>query len=144
MQLLRDNKLYAKLKKSEFFQEKGKFLGHVIGKDGIQVDPDKISAVKIGQLYKMCSNKVISRVGKPYEKLHQRLFLMAASQIKEALCNAPVLAFADDKEPFELIYDACGFGIGAVLMQNENPVAFYSYKSNFAERLLKADSSDRP
>ena len=54
--------------------------------------------------------------------------IKAFAQIKEALCNAPVLAIADDKEPFELVCDACGFGIGAVLMQHGKPVAFYSYR----------------
>ena len=45
MQLLRDDRLYAKLKKCEFRLEKVAFLGHIISKDGLAVDPAKIDAV---------------------------------------------------------------------------------------------------
>jgi hypothetical protein len=43
--VLRENKLFAKLKKCEFWLKKVSFLGHVISKDGISVDPMKIKAV---------------------------------------------------------------------------------------------------
>ena len=45
LQVLRDNKLYAKLSKCEFWLEEVSFLGHVISKDGISVDPSKVEAV---------------------------------------------------------------------------------------------------
>jgi hypothetical protein len=45
LQILRDKKLYAKLKKCEFWLNQVVFLGHVISKDGITVDPSKIEAV---------------------------------------------------------------------------------------------------
>lgn len=37
--VLRKNKLYAKLRKCEFWLEKVQFLGHVISREGISVDP---------------------------------------------------------------------------------------------------------
>ena len=43
--ILREKKLFAKLKKCEFWLEKVSFLGHVISGDGIEVDPSKIEAV---------------------------------------------------------------------------------------------------
>jgi hypothetical protein len=43
--ILREKKLFAKLKKCEFWLEKVSFLGHVISKDGVAVDPSKIEAV---------------------------------------------------------------------------------------------------
>ncbi|XP_075492402.1 uncharacterized protein LOC142530453 [Primulina tabacum] len=46
LQQLRDNKLYAKLKKCEFWLHQVTFLGHIVSKDGITVDPTKIEAVK--------------------------------------------------------------------------------------------------
>ncbi|XP_075516224.1 uncharacterized protein LOC142551066 [Primulina tabacum] len=46
LQLLREKRLYAKLKKCEFWLEQISFLGHVVSKDGIAVDPVKIEAVQ--------------------------------------------------------------------------------------------------
>ena len=43
--MLKDNKLFAKFSKCEFWLETVSFLGHVISGDGIAVDPSKISAV---------------------------------------------------------------------------------------------------
>ena len=45
LQTLRDHRLYAKFSKCEFWLEQVAFLGHVVSKDGIQVDPKKIEAV---------------------------------------------------------------------------------------------------
>jgi len=46
LQLLRERQLYAKFKKCEFWLEKVGFLGHIITKEGISVDPAKIEAIK--------------------------------------------------------------------------------------------------
>jgi len=45
MNVLREKKLYAKLKKSEFWLEEVSFLGHVVNKNGVVVDPAKVKAV---------------------------------------------------------------------------------------------------
>ena len=45
LQTMRDKQLYAKLSKCEFWKDKVAFLGHVISKEGIFVDPKKIEAV---------------------------------------------------------------------------------------------------
>jgi hypothetical protein len=42
---LRAHKLYAKFKKCDFWLEKVHFLGHVVSKEGLSVDPAKIEAV---------------------------------------------------------------------------------------------------
>ena len=46
LQILREEQLYAKLKKCEFWLEQVRFLGHIICKEGITVDPVKIEAFK--------------------------------------------------------------------------------------------------
>lgn len=46
LEVLRNNKLYEKLSKCEFWLEEVKFLGHIITKEGVSVDPDKIKTVK--------------------------------------------------------------------------------------------------
>ncbi|KAL0541388.1 hypothetical protein IC582_021430 [Cucumis melo] len=45
LQTLRDNKLYAKFSKCEFWLKQVSFLGHVVSKAGVSVDPAKIEAV---------------------------------------------------------------------------------------------------
>jgi hypothetical protein len=45
LQKLRDHKLYTKLSKCEFWLKQIAFLGHVISKGGISVDPSKVQDV---------------------------------------------------------------------------------------------------
>jgi hypothetical protein len=45
LQKLRDHRLYAKLSKYEFWLKQVAFLGHIIWKGGISVDPSKIHDV---------------------------------------------------------------------------------------------------
>lgn len=45
LQLLRENQLHSNLKKCDFWLEQVGFLGHVISKDGLVVDPAKIEVV---------------------------------------------------------------------------------------------------
>jgi hypothetical protein len=42
LQKLRDNRLYAKYSKCEFWIDEVPFLGHIISNDGISVDPAKV------------------------------------------------------------------------------------------------------
>ena len=45
-QELRDNKLYVNGKKSEFFLQDIHYLGHIISKDGIRMDPEKLKIIE--------------------------------------------------------------------------------------------------
>jgi hypothetical protein len=45
LQKLREHRLYAKLSKCEFCMKQVAFLGHVISKEGISVDPSKVQDV---------------------------------------------------------------------------------------------------
>ena len=46
LKMLRKKKLYAKFSKCEFWLDSVSFLGHVVSKDGVMVDPSKIETVK--------------------------------------------------------------------------------------------------
>ena len=45
LEILRNEKLYAKFSKCEFWLQEVQFLGHVVNKEGIKVDPANIEAV---------------------------------------------------------------------------------------------------
>jgi hypothetical protein len=45
LQKLRDNQLYAKFTKCDFWLDEVHFLGHIISKGGIAVDPTKVIAI---------------------------------------------------------------------------------------------------
>ena len=45
LQFLREHKLYAKLRKCDFYKDKIHYLGHIISDEGISMDPEKIVAI---------------------------------------------------------------------------------------------------
>ena len=45
LQTLREHQLYGKFSKCEFWLQEVRFLGHVVSKDRIAVDPSKVEAV---------------------------------------------------------------------------------------------------
>ena len=45
LQTLQNRRLYAKLKKCEFWLSSITFLGHIISVDGVSVDPHKVEAI---------------------------------------------------------------------------------------------------
>jgi hypothetical protein len=46
LQVLREHQLYAKLSKCSFYQKQIHYLGHIISKYGIAVDPEKVEAIR--------------------------------------------------------------------------------------------------
>ncbi|GJV06296.1 zf-CCHC domain-containing protein [Tanacetum coccineum] len=117
LELLKEEKLYAKFSKCEFWLREVQFLGHVIKGGGIHVDPSKIEAVK---------NWKAPRTPSEQENAFQTL--------KDKLCNAPVLALPDGPEDFVVYYDASGLGIGFVLMRRGKVIAYASRQLNIHEK----------
>lgn len=160
LSLLRKHELYAKLSKCKFFEEEeAVFLGHVVSKEGIKADPAKIAAIQTWPAPRNITEmrsflglvNHLSRYIKDYALLSAPLHELtrpslvfdfdknekaqkAFAELKKAMSSAPVLAIADEQKPYELVCDACGYGIGAVLMQEKRPLAYVSYKLNGAER----------
>jgi hypothetical protein len=58
----------------------------------------------------------------------------AFEKVKHVLTNAPVLAPPELGRPFEVVSDAPGVGLGAVILQDGRPVAFESRKLSPAEQ----------
>ena len=46
LQQLGEHQLYAKFSKCDFFKDKIQYLGHVVTKEGISVDPENIKAIE--------------------------------------------------------------------------------------------------
>ena len=141
---LKLNSKKMSLKKTEV-----KFMGHVISRDGLKPDPDKVKAVK-DMPKPTCKQETLSLLGfinylakflprlsetaQPlrdltvknakftWAKQHDKAF----AEIKQLVISHPVLRYYDVNEEVTLQCDASERGLGAVLLQNGQPVAFAS------------------
>ncbi|GJZ19340.1 ty3-gypsy retrotransposon protein [Tanacetum coccineum] len=115
LDLLRQHTLHAKLGKCDFGTTTLTYLGHIVSSQGVAVDPEKISSIQDWPL--------------PQNLKQLRGFLGLAGyyrRLKEALMNTPVLALPDFNKPFIIQTDASGIGVGAVLLQDGHPIAYFS------------------
>lgn len=63
---------------------------------------------------------------------------LAFETLKQALSTAPVLTLPDFTLPFTIETDASGVGMGAVLSQNNHPIAYFS--KPFSKKVLRAST----
>ena len=134
-------KLHAK--KCHFFQQRVDFLGHVLSKSGVQVQPDKVKVVQnwpvprnvteVRSFIGLCSyyRRFIPRFADIAGPLHMLTRKNARfnwgpaeheafCKIKERLISAPILGMPCDEGTYYLDTDASDRGIGAVLSQEQN------------------------
>ncbi|KAL0556775.1 hypothetical protein IC582_005291 [Cucumis melo] len=160
LKTLRDNKLYAKFSKCEFWLKQVSFLGHVVSKDGVSVDPAKIEAVTgwtrpstvsevrsflglAGYYRRFVEN--FSRIATPLTQLTRKGAPFVWSKacedsfqtLKQKLVTAPVLTVPDGSGSFVIYSDASKKGLGCVLMQQGKVVAY-------ASRQLKSHEQNYP
>ncbi|GJR60340.1 putative reverse transcriptase domain-containing protein [Tanacetum coccineum] len=157
LELLKKEKLYAKILKCKFWIPKVQFIGHVIDSRGIHVDPAKIESIKdwaspktpmeIRQFLGLAGYyrrfiKGFSNIAKSMTKLTQKGIKFdwrekeenAFQLIKQKLCNAPILALPEGSEGFVVYCDASHKGLGAVLMQREKVIAYASKQLKVHEK----------
>jgi hypothetical protein len=163
---LRNTGLKLKRKKCYFFKNELAFLGHIVSANGINPDPDKISAIEnhpvptnlreLRQFLGLASyyRKFIfefAKIAAPLNQLmkkeityqwnaeHQNAF----EYLKKRLTTAPILAHPDFSKPFIIMTDASALGLGAVLAQKDDNgrevvIRYASRRTNNAEQSYAA------
>lgn len=136
-------------KKLQYRCDHVKYVGLIISKAGLQVDPDHVKAIldleepkNVKQLQKflgMCNYlcKFIPQYSKTTEPMRNLLrkdiewnwginHAQAFLEIKKKLSCSPTLAILDNKGPIVLQTDSSKSGMGACLLQSGKPISFYS------------------
>jgi hypothetical protein len=149
LQKLRDNQLYAKYSKCEFWIDEVPFLGNTISNGGILVDPAKVKEImawsvpttvmEIRSLLGLAGYyrqfiEGFSKIAKPMTSLLEkgREFKWDSKcqdsfhQLKLRLMSRQVLVMPDLQKGFDVYCDACGQGLGCVLMQEGHVIAYKS------------------
>lgn len=145
------NQFYPKLAKCRFAQTELEYLGYRISADGIKPSEEKVRAIAIWpevlcndtqvRQFLGCTTIVRPFTGPDFARLARPLVALtkkgvifqwtqqhtdAVRAIKDRVINYVTLKPADITKPFALYSDASGFAIGAVLLQENGPVAFLS------------------
>jgi hypothetical protein len=125
------------------------FLGHVISKGGISVDPKKVQDVLSWNAPMSVSDiqsflglagyyqrfiKGLLKISKPMTELLEKdknfgwMPACEASflELKKRLMTAPILVMSDMEKPFCIYCDVSGQGLECVLMQDGHMVTFAS------------------
>ncbi|GKC86802.1 putative reverse transcriptase domain-containing protein, partial [Tanacetum coccineum] len=166
LKLLKEEKLYAKFSKCEFWLRKVQFLRHVINRDGIYVDPSKIEVVKNWEAPRTPS-KVLSFLGlegyyclfiENFSNIAKSLTILNHKSktfdwgeererefqtLKDKLCNAPILALPDGLEDFVVYCDASVLGL-ELLSDYDYEIRYYPGKANVVANPLSRKERVRP
>jgi hypothetical protein len=137
------------LSKCEFWLKQVAFLGHVISKGGISVDPSKIedmlswkvptnvkdiqSFLGLARYYQRFIEG-FSKISKPMTELLEKdkkfewtvAWEASFQKLKKRLTIAPILVMPDMERSFSIYCDVSGQGLGCVLMQDGRVVAYAS------------------
>lgn len=146
---LRENQLYAKFSKCEFWLSQVAFLGHIVSAGGVAVDPAKVEAVMDWKQPKSVTEvrsflglagyyrrfiEGFSKLARPMTQLlkKEKKFEWTDAceesfqELKTRLVSAPVLVLPDIHKDFVIFCDASRQGLGCVLMQEGKAVSYAS------------------
>jgi hypothetical protein len=149
--------LYAKLSKCSFYQKQIHYLGHIISKDGIAVDIEKIESIREWSAPKNVTEvrsfmgiaghyrrfiEGFSKIAHPITSLQKKGLKFQWTlncennfhDLKQLLKSAPILRIADPNEDFIVCTNACKEGHGEVLSQNGFVICYESRKLKEHER----------
>ena len=148
--LLRDHQFFVKLSKCSFCSNSVEYLGHIISDGLLKADPAKLEAMSawptptnVKQLrgflgltgYHRRFIAHYAMIAAPLTDLLKKDSFVwtdaataAFNVLKTAMTTAPVLRLPDFSLPFCIETDALETGIGAVLLQSDHPLAFFSKK----------------
>jgi hypothetical protein len=149
LQKLRDNQLYAKFTKCDFWLDEVHFLGHIISKGGIAVDLAQVTAIMDWKIPSTVSKirsflglagyyrrfiEGFSKIAKPMTSLLEKgkefkwteECQESFDQLISKLMAAPVLIMPDLQKNFDIYCDASRQGLGCVLMQEGHVIAYVS------------------
>jgi putative transposase len=147
----------ANLLKCFFAQEELEYLGYWLTRHGLQPQPKKVEAILrltppktkrqlrhfLGMvnfyrdMWRMRSHLLapLSALVSPKVKFEwRREHQDAFEQFKTLISKETLLTFPNFNEPFHIYTDASKYQLGAVIMQNDKPIAFYSRKLNSAQK----------
>ncbi|KAI3707613.1 hypothetical protein L6452_26239 [Arctium lappa] len=147
--VLRREKLYAKFSKCEFWLREVQFLGHVVTREGVKVDPAKVEAMMNWEPPKSPTEiRSFLRLAGYYRRFIQVFSKTASSltaltkknakfvwterqeeafrTLQRKLCEAPVLSLPDGTEDFVVYSDASKLGLGCILMKRGKVIAYAS------------------
>ncbi|XP_035542078.1 uncharacterized protein K02A2.6-like [Juglans regia] len=148
LSLLEQNSLFAKRSKCRFVVGEIEYLGHVINANGVMVDPSKIATMLewpepknvkalrgflgLTGYYRKFIKGYGTIAALLTELLKKNSFewngkaKKAFEELKQAVSQPPVLRLPDFNSPFTIECDACGTGLGDVLMQAGQPISYMS------------------
>jgi hypothetical protein len=149
LQKLRDNRLYANFSKCEFWIDEVPFIGHIISNGGISVDPAKVWEIVAWSIPRTVTEvrsflglagyyrrfiEGFSKIAKTMTSLleKEKKFKWtwkcqdSFNHLKLRSMSPPVLIMPDLQKGFDIYCDACGQGLGCVLMQEGHVIAYAS------------------
>jgi transposase InsO family protein len=153
---LKRESLSVNSKKCQFNQPEVEFVGLIVSHDGLKVSPTKTAVANWPTPYDRATvfsflqfvNWLrsflfgIADLTTPLSDLLKKdtPFVwgekqqLAFDQIKQMVCNPPVLKYPDFSKPFVLWTDASDHAVGGILMQGAGPIAFESRKLKDSEK----------